>query len=187
MIFETNRDRSLGPDEFNLEFLKRCWGIVGGDVIGFVQEFHKLGKLPKTTTSSFLALVPKIDNPERLDAYRLICLIVCLYKVISKLLVKGLIKVIGKVISSNQTTFIPGRKILDGILVTNKVLDYAKRKRKDCMLCKVDFQQACDCVDCDFLRKMLREMGFGQKWMDWMEARVFTSSMYILVNGSPTT
>lgn len=132
-------------------------------MIGFVQEFHKLGKLPKATTSSFLALVPKIDNPERLDDYRLICLIVCLYKVISKLLAKGLIKVIGKLISSNQTTFIPGRKILDGILVTNKVLDYAKRKRKDCMLVKVDFQKEYDCFDWEFLRKMLRKIRFGHK------------------------
>lgn len=32
----------------------------------------------------------------------------------------------------------------------------------------------------------MRRMGFGPKWMKWMEATVFTSSMLVLVNGSPT-
>lgn len=51
------------------------------------------------------------------------------------------------------------------------------------MLFKLDFQQAYDFVDWDFLRKM----GFGHKWMDWMEVGIFTSSMSILVSGSPTS
>lgn len=53
------------------------------------------------------------------------------------------------------------------------------------MLFKVEFQQAYDCVDWIFPRKMLRKIGFGHKWMKWLEAGVFTSSMSILVNGNP--
>ncbi|XP_058760640.1 uncharacterized protein LOC131633987 [Vicia villosa] len=106
-------------------------------------------------------------------------------KIISKLLAARLRKYIGKLISCNQTVFIPGRQILDGVLVTNEIIDYAKRFKKECLTCKVDFAQAYDCVDWDFVRFMLKSTGFGSRWMKWMDSVVFTSTMSILVNGSP--
>lgn len=60
-------------------------------------------------TSYFLALVPKTGNPQGLDEYKPICLISCMYKVISKIISSRLRKFMGKVVSSNQTTFIPGK------------------------------------------------------------------------------
>lgn len=48
-------------------------------------------------------------------------------------------------------------------------LDYAKRKKKSCLLFKVDFAQAYDCVDWKFLMDMLEIMDFGLKWMKWMD------------------
>lgn len=32
----------------------------------------------------------------------------------------------------------------------------------------------------------MRKMGFGELWMKWMEALVFSSTMSVMVNGSPT-
>ncbi|XP_058725572.1 uncharacterized mitochondrial protein AtMg01250-like [Vicia villosa] len=75
---------------------------------------------------------------------------------------------------------------MDGILVTNEIIDYAKRYRKDYFMFKVDFSQAYDCVDWNYLRSILRKVGFGIRWMKWLEAWVFSSSMSVLENGSPT-
>lgn len=94
--------------------------------------------------------------------------------------------VIGKMISNTQTTFVSDRQILYGILVANKIMDYSKREKKNFMMFKEDFSQAFDCVNQDYLRVMMRKFGFGVKWMHWMEAGVFSSSMSLLVNGSPT-
>lgn len=105
--------------------------MVGEDVIGFIQEFHRNSKLPQAMISSFLALIPKIDNPQGLDEYTPIYLIGCMYKVISKILASRMRKVIRKIVSSTQTTFINGRQILDGVLlVTNEIIDYASRENK---------------------------------------------------------
>lgn len=41
-------------------------------------------------------------------------------------------------------------------------------------------------MDWDFLRNMCRKVGFGQRWMQWLEAGVFNSCMSVLVNGSLT-
>lgn len=107
--------------------------------MSFIQDFHKGGKLPKAVTSAFLVFIPKRDNPQSLDEYRSICLISGMLKIIYKLLEARIRKYIGKLISYNQTTFIPERQILYGVLVTNEIIDYAKRFKKDCFICKVDF------------------------------------------------
>src|SRR4051812_27768417 len=99
-------------------------------------------------TPSFLDLIPKVENPQGLEEFRPICLIGSMYKVVS----------------NNQTTFIMGRQILDGILLTNEIIDYAKGEHRNCMLFKVDFAQAYDCVDWNYLRGILKKVRFGQRW-----------------------
>lgn len=150
--------------------MKKCWDIVGVGIVSFIQEFHKGGKLPKVVTSSFLALVPKCENSLSFEEYRPICLINGLLKIISKFLVAGLRKVIENLVSCNQTAFILGKQILDGVLVTNEILEFAKRTKRKCMVFKVDFTRAYNCVDWNYLRFMLTRMGFGARWMGWMES-----------------
>lgn len=95
-------------------------------------------------------------------------------------------KVIGTLISTSQSTLIQGIQILYGVIVINDVVDFAKRKKNECLLFKVDFEKAYDCVRWEYLRDVMRRMGFGSRWMKWMKACVFSCSMSILVNGSPT-
>lgn len=78
VIFGCEGDRSPGSGGLNMEFINRCYEVVGEDIIGFVQEFHRNAKLPKAMTSSFLTLIPKFDNPQGLDDYMHICLIGCM-------------------------------------------------------------------------------------------------------------
>lgn len=54
----------------------------------------------------------------------------------------------------------PGRQILDGVLIVNEVLDFAKRKRKRCLALKVYFQKAYDLVSRSYLDYMLVRLGF---------------------------
>lgn len=103
----------------------------------------------------------------------------------SNLLANKLKLVIHKLISKCQTAFVSNRKLLDGVLVLNEVVDFSKRANRKCILVKVDFEKSYDCVSWDILRSMLRRMGFGDRWYGCMEALVFNSSMFIPVNGSP--
>lgn len=94
--------------------------------------------------------------------------------------------VVGKLVSTCKSTFITNRNMLYEVLVVNEVLDYAKRFEKSCMMVKLDFEKAHDCVSWNFLRYLLRRMGFGDKWINVMEALIFNSPMSILANGSLT-
>jgi hypothetical protein len=133
--------------------------------MGFLGEFHRNGVLPKAVTASFLTLIPKGDHPQCLTDYRPICLIGCMYKIIAKLLANRLKGVIGKLISTCQTAFVPGRQILDGVLVVNELIDLAKRRKDKALLLKVDFEKAYDSVNWKYLDFALRKMKFPSKWM----------------------
>ncbi|XP_058723174.1 uncharacterized protein LOC131594977 [Vicia villosa] len=92
--------------------------------------------------------------------------------------------VLGKLVSDNQSAFIPGRNILDGVLMANEVMDLTKREKRSCMVLKVDFEKAFDCVNWNFLRFILKKICFGERWMKWMEGCVFSSSMSVIINAA---
>ncbi|GAU31750.1 hypothetical protein TSUD_146380 [Trifolium subterraneum] len=137
-------NKSPGPDGFNLNFWKACWSFVKEDVLAFFNEFHSNAHCPKALTASFLTLIPKKDHPQDLFDYRPICLIGSLYKILSKLLANRLKKVLGKLISNCQSAYLLKRQILDGIVVLNEIIDFAKRRKDECLLFKVDFERAYD-------------------------------------------
>ncbi|KAJ9556535.1 hypothetical protein OSB04_011149 [Centaurea solstitialis] len=93
---------------------------------------------------------------------------------------------IGKLISVEQSAFIKGRSILDGVLVANEVVDFLKRKNKKGLIFKVDFEKAYDSVEWSFLLDAMENMGFGLKWRNWVKSCLSTSKVSVLVNGSPT-
>jgi hypothetical protein len=65
-------------------------------------------------------------------------------------------------------------------------VELAKKRNRECLILKVDFEKAYDSVDWSFLEYMLRRLGFHAKWIAWMKSCVFGGSMLILINGSPT-
>ncbi|GKV25593.1 hypothetical protein SLEP1_g35004 [Rubroshorea leprosula] len=190
-VWDCDSSKSPGPDGFNFKFIKAMWEEIKQDVIGFVQEFHEHGKLVRGSNSSFIALIPKVENPYRIEDYRPISLIGVMYKILAKLLANRLRKVLDKIIGEQHMAFIEGRQMMDGVVIANEVIaneviDEAKRKRKKSFLFKVDFEKAYDKVSWDFIDYMLMRMGFTVTWRKWIKECLQTSMISILVNGSPT-
>jgi hypothetical protein len=75
---------------------------------------------------------------------------------------------------------------VEGVVVVNEVVDFAKKSGKECLVLKVDFEKAYDSVDWGFLDYILQRFGFGTKWRAWMRACVCAGNMSVLINGSPT-
>jgi len=113
-------------DGVNFGFIKEFWLDMKEDLMYFVTDFHRNGKLLKGINNTFITLIPKKDSPQSVNDFRPISLVGSLYKVLAKLLANWLRSVIGSVISDTQSTFIKGRHILDGILVATEVVDEAK-------------------------------------------------------------
>lgn len=139
-----------------------------------------------TSPATYIDLIPKVNNPQRLNDFRPISLVGCLYKVLAKVLANRLKSVMGSVVSESQSAFIKGKQILDGILIANEVVDEAKRSNKELLLFKVDFEKAYDSVDLRYLDSVMASMNFPSIWRKWISECVGTATASVLVNGCPT-
>ncbi|CAK8576402.1 unnamed protein product [Lathyrus sativus] len=146
-VWDCDGSKSPGPDGYNFVFIKRCWFLLKYDIFKVLTDFNSHSFLPKVVSSSFNTLTPKVDKPLHLREYRPICLVGSLYKIMAKLLANRLKKVIGGLVSQCQTTFVLGRKMLEGVVVANEIIDLATRDNKECMSFKVDFEKVYDCVN----------------------------------------
>jgi len=84
-----------------------------------------------------------------------------MYKIVAKLLVKRMKMVMPTIIDETQFAFIEGRHLLQSALITNEVIEEARRSHKPCLIFKVDYEKAYDSVSWEFLLYMLRRMGFS--------------------------
>jgi hypothetical protein len=175
-IWDCDSFKSPGPDGINFGFFKDFWVELKGDVMHFISEFHRNGKLSKGLNSTFIALIPKVDSPQRLNEFRPISLVGSLYKILAKVLANRLRLVIGSVISESQTAFVKDRQILDGILIANEAVDEARKLKKELLLFKVDFEKAYDSVDWGYLDAVMRKMAFPPLWRKWMKECVCTAT-----------
>ncbi|GJX79556.1 RNA-directed DNA polymerase, eukaryota [Tanacetum coccineum] len=156
------------------------------DVYDAVKYFFMHGVIPRGCNASFVALIPKIPDINLVKDFRLISLIGSLYKIIAKVLANRLVRVLGDIVSEVQYVFIANRQILDGPFILDEVIQWCKRKKKQLLVFKVDFEKAYDSVRWDFLDDILRKFGFGNTWCKWIQSCLRSSRGSILVNGSPT-
>ncbi|GAU43299.1 hypothetical protein TSUD_389980 [Trifolium subterraneum] len=185
-IWDCDSFKSPGPAGVNLGFFKDFWEVLKIDLLNFFSEFHRQGILSKGLNSTFIALIPKVESPQRVADFRPIVLVSSIYKIISKVLANRLRNVIGNIVSKSQSAFIKGRQILDGVLIANEVVDDAKCNNKDLLLFKVDFEKAYDSVDWDYLSDVMIKMNFPSVWRGWIMECVTSASASVLVNGCPT-
>jgi hypothetical protein len=138
---------------------------VKGDLKKLLLEFYVNGKIPKEMLSYFITLILKVPNPHSIFEFRPISLLGNLYKIVAKMLATRLGTVMDKIISKNQSAFIKGRLLVDGVLTVNEVVDLAKTAKQKCMIFKVDFEKAYDSVNWKFLVYMLKKFGYAEKWI----------------------
>ncbi|GJT13925.1 RNA-directed DNA polymerase, eukaryota, reverse transcriptase zinc-binding domain protein [Tanacetum coccineum] len=154
---------------------------VGGD-----DCFFTCGEIPKGCNSTFIALIPKNPDANMVKDFRPISLIGSIYKIIAKILTNRLVGVLGDIVNEVQSAFISERQILDGPFILNEIMQWCRRRKKQSLIFKVDFEKAYDSVRWDFLDDILVKFGFGIKWRGWIQNCLNSSKGSILVNGSPT-
>ncbi|KAJ9681633.1 hypothetical protein PVL29_017839 [Vitis rotundifolia] len=170
-LSDLGKDKAPGPDGFTMAFWSFCWDR---------------GRFVKSLNATFLVLVPKKGGAEDLKDFRPISLVGSLYKLLAKVLANRIKKVMGKVISESQNAFVEGRQILDAVLIANEAVDSRLKSNQGGVLCKLDIEKAYDHVSWKFLLAVLKKMGFGERWLKWIEWCISTVKFSVLINGSPS-
>ena len=76
------------------------------------------------------------------------------------------------VVSPSETTFMPGRNIIEGVVIIHETIHELHTKKRDGVIFKIDFEKAYDKVKWSFLQQTLRMKGFSPKWCRWVEGMV---------------
>ena len=167
--------------------------------------FHS-GRILKEINYTFLALIPKIDNPSSVNHFRPISLCSTNYKIISKILTSRLKEVMGQIIRPLQGAFVPDRLmgqiirplqgafvpdrlIQDNILIAHEIFQSFKTKTGSSgwIAIKLDMKKAYDRLEWNYIFTTLDKLGFSAKWVEWVEACITSTSFSVLVNGIPGT
>lgn len=183
---ESDSSKSPGPDGFNFGWLKSMWVHISDKVLNFFNEFHSSGFIQRGVNSSFIVLIPKKHNSLEIGDFRPISLINCSLKLLLKVMTNRLKPFLGACISEEQSAFISGRNINEGIFIVNEVIHSLKSSNLDGSILKIDFSKAYDSVDWSCLFHSMSCLNMGEKWISWVLALLQSSRMSVLINGSPT-
>ena len=184
-LFDIEDAKSPGPDGFTSKFFKAMWSSVGDLFCKAVKEFFEKGELLKEWNATVIALIPKVKTPGKVGDFRPISCCTVVYKCISKILVSRIRNHLSTIVSDNQSAFIPGRSIIDNVLLSQELVrGYHRNRGTPRCTMKVDIQKAYDTVNWNFLENILIHFGFHHKMIKWIMKCVTTPSFMISINGN---
>ena len=93
---------------------------------------------------------------------------------------------VGKVVSKAQNAFVEGRQITNASPIANELIDHWQKPKEKGVIFKLDIEKAFDNINCQYLMKIMRRMGFGPKWTRWIWQCISIARFLVLVNGVPT-
>jgi hypothetical protein len=183
IVMDMKSDTAPGPDGFPVFFFKKFWGLVKMGVLHILNDFI-LGRIDIARLNfGILSLIPKVPGADRITQFRPIALINVIFKIISKAFATKLDPIAHRIISPNQTAFIKGRFILDGILALHEIVHEVKARKQGCILLKLDFEKAYDRVNWSFLLEVLRAKGFDAGVVHRISQLVMGGQNAIAING----
>lgn len=117
----------------------KAWPVIGREVTEAILNFFKTNQMCKAINCTLVTLIPKVPNPSTVKQFKPISCCTVIYKIIAKIMTKRLQNVMNLLIYKSQFTFVPGRVIIDNILLSHELVKGYRRKgiSPRCMI-KVD-------------------------------------------------
>lgn len=184
VFFSLPNNKSPGPDGYPAEFFTAHWKTVGSDMIMAVQEFFSTGRLLQQWNTTILTLIPKKQNVVLVSDFRPISCCNTTYKVISKILANRLKQVLPLVISNTQSAFIPGRLLVENVLMATELIQgYNWKNITKRSTLKIDLKKAFDSLNWSFILLILRALRFPDSYVHLISQCITTTRFSVAVNG----
>jgi hypothetical protein len=174
-------NKALGPYGFLAEFYQVFWDLIKNDLMALFREFHR-GNLPLYNLNfGTIILLPKCAEAMTIQQYRPICLLNVSLKIFTKVITNRL-AVAQRVIQPTQSAFLPGRKIMEGVIILHEIVLELHRKKKSGVILKLDFEKAHDKVKWPFIKQVLEMKGFSSQWCNWIDTIIQGGYVGIKIN-----
>ena len=180
--------KALGSDGMPPLFYQTYWTDVGMDISQAVLSCLNFGSLLKSINHTFITLIPKVKNPEKVSEFRPISLCNVIYKIVSKVIANKLKPFLNNIISETQSAFTAGKLITDNIMIAFESLHHMKTSclgKSGYMALKLDMSKAYDRVEWIFLEKILLKLGFQNSWVALIMECITRVTYSVMVNGEP--
>eukprot|EP00253_Pinus_taeda_P035376 PITA_35376 len=178
--------KAPGPDRFTTTFFHAFWDMIKGEVWQVVEESRAKRWLLPALNSTFITLIPKEENSVTPEKFRPIALCNVLYKIISKVIANRLKPLLPMIISPEQSGYVEGQQIMDGIILTHEIIHSLKSSKQAGMLLKLDLSKAFDKLSWSYIENMLKAFGFCHSWIRWIMSLISSTHFSLLVNGLPS-
>ena len=128
-IFQMKHNKAPGPYGFPVEFYQVFWNLIKDDLMALFRDFHN-GDLDLFSLNfGVIILIPKLQEVKRIQQYRPIYMLNVSFKIFTKVLANRLTSVANRIIEPSQSAFLPGRFILEGVVVLHETIHEMKRKK----------------------------------------------------------
>jgi hypothetical protein len=181
-VFQMEHNKSPRPNGFPAEFYQVFCGVIKDDLLAMFHDFYKDSLDLFSLNFGIITLIPKIENAAKIQQYRPICVLNVSFKIFTKVGTNRLNKVARTVVSPTQTAFMPGRNIMEGVVILHETIHELHTKKSNGVIFKIDFEKTYDKAKWSFLQQTLHMKGFSPNWCRWIQNMISGGSVGIKVN-----
>ena len=168
-LFDMESNKSPGLDGLTVEFYKEFWDVLYDIFLRLTKEIYQSKAMCNSMKTGLITLIPKKGDLRKLKNWRPISLLNTDYKIITKALANRISNVINSLVSEDQTCCIPGRDIADNVLIMRNIIEYVNDNNRNGYVLKIDQLKAFDRVNHNYIFDVLKKMGFGNEFINWIK------------------
>jgi hypothetical protein len=115
--------------------------------VALFHDFYE-DKLPLFSLNfGIITILPKQKEAMHIKQFHPICLLNVSFKIFTKVVVNRMTGIATKLINPSQTAFIPGRNIMEGVVMLHETIHEIHRKKMSGVILKLEFEKAYDKVN----------------------------------------
>uniref|UniRef100_A0A3P9LHW9 Reverse transcriptase domain-containing protein n=1 Tax=Oryzias latipes TaxID=8090 RepID=A0A3P9LHW9_ORYLA len=163
-------NKSPGNDGLTSEFYKFFIAKLTPFLSNLFEEALDIGILPPTLRQGLIKLIPKPHKDKLcIENWRPISLLNNDAKIFALIFAKRLKPGLDNIIDEEQSGFMPGRNIANNIRLILDMIDYNEYIKDDSFILFVDFYKAFDTISHSFMIRVIKEFGFGKRFLKAIE------------------
>ena len=151
VVFQMREGTTPVPDGFTVNFFHRFWDLIKMEVLRIMEDSRLTKRLLPAFNATFITLIPKCEGAYPPNTFRPISLYNVIYKITTRVIANHLKPMLSRLISLEQSGFVEGRHITDGIILVHELIHSIRSQKMPGMLIKLDIAKACDKLNWYFM------------------------------------